>query len=130
MNFSTVAVVVVVVALAALALFNWPALSALSPVSLGLTQVQAPLGLLLLGLTAALGLLLFVHAVLQQTRAGAEARRHAKELSVQRELAAVVRIGIHCLRRHRNAHRRAGSGAARQGRRGDTHAVGLCRRGR
>jgi hypothetical protein len=87
MNFSTVAVVVVVVALAALALFNWPALSALSPVSLGLTQVQAPLGLLLLGLTAALGLLLFVHAVLQQTRAGAEARRHAKELSVQRELA-------------------------------------------
>lgn len=87
MNFSTVAIVVVVVALAALALFNWPALSALSSVSLGVTQVQAPLGLLLLGFTAALGLLFFVHAVVQQARAGAEARRHTKEMSAQRDLA-------------------------------------------
>lgn len=87
MNFGTVAVIVVVAALGALALFNWTALSALTSVSLGVTQVQAPLGLLLLGFTAALCLLFFVHAVVQQTRAGAEARRHAKELSAQRELA-------------------------------------------
>ena len=87
MNFSTLALVVVVVALAALALFNWPAISALSAVSLGVTQVQAPLGLLLLGFTGALCLLFFVHAVVQQTRAGAEARRHTKEMSAQRDLA-------------------------------------------
>ena len=87
LNFSTLAIVVVVAALAALALFNWPAINALSSVSLGVTQVQAPLGLLLLGFTAVLGLLFIVHAVVQQTRSSGEARRHAKELLAQRELA-------------------------------------------
>lgn len=87
MNFSTLLVVVVVVALAALALFNWPAISAVTSVSLGMAHVQAPLGLLLLAFTAALGLLFVVHSVVQQTRAGSEARRHAKELAAQRDLA-------------------------------------------
>ena len=87
MNFSTLLVVVVVAALAALALFNWPAISAVTSVSLGMAHVQAPLGLLLLAFTAALGLLFVVHSVVQQTRAGSEARRHAKELAAQRDLA-------------------------------------------
>lgn len=87
MNFSTLLVVVVVVALAALALFNWPAISAVTSVSLGMAHVQAPLGLLLLAFTAALGVLFVVHSVVQQTRAGSEARRHAKELAAQRDLA-------------------------------------------
>lgn len=87
MNFSTLIVVVVVAALAALALFNWPAISAVTPVSLGVAHVQASLGLLLLAFTAALGLLFIVHSIVQQTRAGAEARRHAKELAAQRDLA-------------------------------------------
>ena len=87
MNFSTLLVVVVVAALAALALFNWPAISAVTSVSLGMAHVQAPLGLLLLAFTAALGVLFVVHSVVQQTRAGSEARRHAKELAAQRDLA-------------------------------------------
>lgn len=87
MNFITLLVVVVVAALAALALFNWPAISAVTSVSLGMAHVQAPLGLLLLAFTAALGLLFVVHSVVQQTRAGSEARRHAKELAAQRDLA-------------------------------------------
>ncbi len=74
-------------ALAALALFNWPAISAVGPVSLGVTEVQASLGLLLLGFTAALSLLFIVHALVQHTRAAGEARRHAKEMTAQRDLA-------------------------------------------
>jgi len=87
MNLGTWAILVVVAALAAIALFNWPALSAVTTVSLGVSQLQAPLGLVVLALTALLGLLFIVHIVVQQARAVAEGRRHAKELAAQRELA-------------------------------------------
>ncbi len=87
MNLSTWAILVVVAALAALALLNWPALSAVTTVSLGVSQVQAPLGLMLLALTAVLGLLFIVNIVMQQARAVAEGRRYAKELAAQRDLA-------------------------------------------
>lgn len=87
MNFSTWTILVVVAALAAIALFNWAALSAVTTVSLGVSQVQAPLGLMVLALTAVLGLLFIVHIVVQQARAMAEGRLHAKELAAQRDLA-------------------------------------------
>jgi hypothetical protein len=87
MNFSTLAILVVVAALAALALLNWPALSALTTVSLGVAQVQAPLGLMVLALTAVLGLLFIVYIVVQQAGAVSEGRLHAKELAAQRDLA-------------------------------------------
>lgn len=87
MSFSTLAILVIVAALAALALLNWPALSAVSTMSLGVTEVQAPLGLVVLAFTAVLGLLFIVHIVVQQAGAVAEGRLHAKELAAQRDLA-------------------------------------------
>ncbi len=87
MNFSTLAILVVVAALAALALLNWPALSAVTAVSLGVAQVQAPLGLVVLAFTAVLGLMFIVYIVVQQAGAMAEGRLHAKELAAQRDLA-------------------------------------------
>jgi uncharacterized integral membrane protein len=87
MSFSTLAILIVVAALAALALFNWPALSAVTTLSLGVAQVQAPLGLVVLAFTAVLGLLFIVHIVMQQAGAVAEGRLHAKELAAQRDLA-------------------------------------------
>lgn len=87
MNLSTWAILVVVAALAAIALFNWPALSAVSTVSLGVWQVQASLGLVVLAFTALLALLFIVHIVVQQAGAVSESRLHAKELAAQRELA-------------------------------------------
>lgn len=87
MNFSTWAILVVVGALAVVALLNWSALSAVTAVSLGVANVQAPLGLVVLAFTAVLGLLFIVHIVMQQAGAVAEGRLHAKELAAQRELA-------------------------------------------
>ena len=87
MNFSTWVILLVVAALAAIAFLNWPALSAVTTVSLGVMQVQAPLGLMVLVLTAVLGLLFIVHIVVQQAGAVAQGRLHAKELAAQRDLA-------------------------------------------
>jgi hypothetical protein len=87
MNVSVLAILVVAAALAALALLNWPALSAVTTVSLGVSLVQAPLGLLVLGFTVVLALLFIVHIVAQQASAVADGRLHAKELAMQRDLA-------------------------------------------
>lgn len=78
---------VVVLLIAGLAALNWGALSAVTPVSLGFMQVHAPLGLLMLGLTALLGLLFLVYFVYMQSTVLLEARRHTKEMQVQRDLA-------------------------------------------
>jgi hypothetical protein len=83
----TLAIFLVVAALAAVVLLNWPALNAVTSVSLGVSEVQAPLGLVVLACTALLGLLFIVHIVAQQAGAVAEGRRHAKELAAQRDLA-------------------------------------------
>ena len=87
MKLGTIAILLVAAALAAFALLNWPAISALSEVSLGVAQVQAPLGVVLLSFTAALGVLFIVQFMVQQLGAVAEARRHAKEMTAQRDLA-------------------------------------------
>lgn len=78
---------VVVLLIAGLAALNWGALSATAPVSLGFMQVHAPLGLLMLGLTVLLGLLFLVYFVYMQSTVLLEARRHTKEMQVQRDLA-------------------------------------------
>jgi hypothetical protein len=87
MIFITLAIFLVVTALAAVVLLNWPALNAVTSVSLGITEVQAPLGLVLLAFTAVLGLLFIVLIVAQQVGAVAERRLQAKELAAQRDFA-------------------------------------------
>ena len=69
------------------ALLNWDAFSALSPLKLGLTTVQAPLGLIMLGLVAFLCVLFTVWVVTMQASSLMEARRQTRELQAQRDLA-------------------------------------------
>jgi uncharacterized integral membrane protein len=69
------------------ALINWQVFSALTPLSLGFTTVQAPLGLIMLGLTAFLCVLFTVWVISLQATALMEARRQTKALQTQRELA-------------------------------------------
>ena len=69
------------------ALINWEAFTALTPLSLGFTTVQAPLGLIMLGLTAFLCVLFTVWVVSLQATSLLEARRQNKELQAQRDLA-------------------------------------------
>jgi uncharacterized integral membrane protein len=78
----------VVLALVGLfALINWPAFTALTPLTLGFTTVEAPLGLVMLGLVLFLSLLFTMWAISLQGTALMETRRHTKEMQVQRELA-------------------------------------------
>lgn len=69
------------------AAINWPVFSALTPLSLGITTVQAPLGLIMLGLIAFLCVLFTVWMISLQAASLREARHQRKELQAQRELA-------------------------------------------
>jgi hypothetical protein len=78
------------VVLALIGLFaavNWAAFNALTPLSLGVTTVQAPLGLIMLGLTAFLCVLFAVWVIVLQANSLRDARRQTKALQQQRDLA-------------------------------------------
>jgi uncharacterized integral membrane protein len=78
---------VVFVLIGLFALINWPAFTALTPISLVFTTVQAPLGLIMLGLAFFLSLLFTMWAISLQASTLLETRRQSKELQAQRELA-------------------------------------------
>jgi len=69
------------------ALINWPAFSALTPLSLGFTTVQAPLGFIMLGFIAFLCVLFTVWVISLQAGSLMESRRQTRELQAQRDLA-------------------------------------------
>lgn len=78
---------VVLLLMSVLATLNWPLLAVTADISLGLTQVHAPLGLVMLGLTAVMGLFFFAYVIFLQGSILFETRRHTKEMQAQRELA-------------------------------------------
>ena len=69
------------------ALLNWDAFSALTTLNLGLTTLQAPLGLIMLGLVAFLCVLFTVWVISLQASSLMDARRQTRELQAQRDLA-------------------------------------------
>lgn len=87
MNLRTLSLLVTVALIALLAAFNWNTLAAPSTVSLGVTEVQAPLGVLMLALTCLLGIFFIAYVLWLQGSVLMEARRHAKEMQAQRDLA-------------------------------------------
>ncbi|GAB1387689.1 hypothetical protein MASR1M59_28370 [Melaminivora sp.] len=87
MNLRTLILLLVMVAIGALASLNWEPLSEPAMVSLGLTQVQAPLGLIMLALTATLAVIFLAYVLTLQGSVLMETRRHSKEMAAQRELA-------------------------------------------
>ena len=80
MNFRTICIAIIVALIAVLAAFNWTALSTPSAVSLGVTTIEAPLGLLLLALTTLLSVFFIAYVLWMQGSVLMEARRHAKEM--------------------------------------------------
>ena len=78
----------VLVLIGLFALLNWPAFTALTPISLVFTTVQAPLGLIMLGLTFFLALLFTMWAISIQATTLMDARRMSRELQAQRELGS------------------------------------------
>lgn len=87
MNFRTISIAVIVALIALLAAFNWNALAAPTPVSFGVTEIQAPLGVLMLALTVLLSVFFIAYVLWMQGSVLMEARRHNKEMQAQRDLA-------------------------------------------
>jgi uncharacterized integral membrane protein len=87
MSVRFILLLLVFIALAVFAAINWPAFTAPTTLSLLVTTVEAPLGLIMLVMTVLLSALFIVYAVYLQTSVLLEARQHARELKAQRELA-------------------------------------------
>jgi uncharacterized integral membrane protein len=87
MNLRSVLIVVVLGLLAIFAMVNWGTFIAPTRLSLVVTSVEAPLGLMMLGFTAVLAAVLFWYALKVQFGALSDSRRQADELRRQRELA-------------------------------------------
>ena len=67
---------------------NWTAFAAPTALSLGFTEISAPLGMVALVFTAVVSALFVVYIVFQQAGVILDARRFAKEGKVQRVLGA------------------------------------------
>jgi len=87
MRTRTLVLVVLLAALALFAAINWHAFVAPTSLSLVVTQVQAPLGVIMLGFTAAIAAAFLIYIVYMQTGVVLELRRQARALEAQRELA-------------------------------------------
>ena len=87
MRLRSALLLVILVGVGMFAALNWSVFTAPTPLSLGLWSVQGPLGLILLGLITALTLLYVLLLAWIEGEALLEARRAARELVVQRQLA-------------------------------------------
>ncbi|HZP89253.1 MAG TPA: LapA family protein [Burkholderiales bacterium] len=87
MSLRSILIVVVLVLLVAFAAVNWTAFNTPMHLSLLVATIEAPLGLIMLFVTALLALLFLFYIVYLQTSVLLDARRNAKELQSQRELA-------------------------------------------
>lgn len=87
MRAPTLLLLLVLAIILVFAAVNWSVITAPATVSLLVTDVQAPLGLILFGLTVLVTVLFLVYVAYLQTSVLLEARRHSRELQAQRELA-------------------------------------------
>ena len=87
MRLRTGILLVIVLLIAALAFLNWGTLSQPTAMSLGFTQITAPLGLVMLALTVVLGVVCLAYVFYLQSSVMLETRRHNKEMQTQRDLA-------------------------------------------
>jgi uncharacterized integral membrane protein len=87
MNVRALLIGTMLALLAVFAMLNWGAFTAPTTLSLGFTEVQAPLGLIMLGVTVAVSAVFLLYIFFMLASALMETRRNTKELSAQRELA-------------------------------------------
>lgn len=87
MSFKSLFLLLIGLAILAFVGLNWTAISTPTDLSLGFSEVRAPLGLVLLGMMVLLSVLFVALIAFTQGTVLMETRRHAKELAAQRELA-------------------------------------------
>lgn len=87
MMVRTLLLLIVLLAIGGFAALNWSAFLAPSTLSLGVSTIEAPLGLVMLGLLGLLTVLFLVFEVYGQASALMDTRRHTRELQASRDLA-------------------------------------------
>jgi uncharacterized integral membrane protein len=87
MRVTTILLLVLLGVLTLFAVLNWTAVTAPTALSVGFTTIDAPLGLVLLVASAMLTAVFLGVILIQQATAFADARRSAKDLHAQREIA-------------------------------------------
>jgi uncharacterized integral membrane protein len=87
MKLRTLMLLLVLLAITLFIALNWPVILAPTTLSLLVTTVEAPLGLIMLGMLILLTGVFMVFAGFHQTSILLEARQQAKELQAQRKLA-------------------------------------------
>ncbi len=87
MQIRTIIFVLILGAIGALAALNWETFTTPTDLWLGVTTVHAPLGVVMLGLIAVLLAFFLTFIIYLQSSVLLEARRHARELQANRELA-------------------------------------------
>ncbi len=87
MKIRSMLLLLILIAIAAFAMLNWGTFMASTTLSLGVTDIQAPLGLVMLGVLVFLCAVFLVFLVYLQASVLLEARRHARELQANRGLA-------------------------------------------
>lgn len=87
MRARTLILLVILILVIAFAVVNWKVIAAPTTLSLVVTEIQAPLGVILLGISALLTILFLLYLAYLQTSVLLDARRHTRQLQEQRELA-------------------------------------------
>ncbi len=87
MKLRTILLLLVLGALSAFAALNWQHFITPTTLSLGVTDVTAPLGAIMLGVVAFLTAFFLAFVVYVQASALFDSRRHAQELALNRDLA-------------------------------------------
>lgn len=87
MRARTVILSVILVGISIFAALNWTAFTMPTPLHLVVVRVEAPLGAIMLAVTAAVTVLYILFLTWLETSALLEARRSARELQAQRQLA-------------------------------------------
>lgn len=87
MRIRSMFLLLVLTLIGAFTAFNWSAFLATTPLSFGLATLQAPLGLIMLGLLIFVVAYFLVYVLYLQSTVLFDARRNAKELQLNRELA-------------------------------------------
>jgi uncharacterized integral membrane protein len=87
MKVRTLILLIVLVAIAGFAALNWNAFMTPTTLSLGVADIQAPLGIVMLALMGVLIVFFLIFILYLQTTVLFDTRHHARELRTNRELA-------------------------------------------
>jgi hypothetical protein len=92
MKIRTIFLLLIPIVIAGFSALNWGLFITPGPLNLGVTEVQAPLGLVMLGALVFMAVVFLVFLLYLQTTVLLDTRQHSKELQSNRKLAEQAEI--------------------------------------